>query len=81
MCCYNAVNSDFDEFDDFDDFCINRCIHIHTFEGDSQKPSRQENEGPLLILSLFVLFYDGCKQKPRASTSLDSDTSRSFRIR
>ena len=37
---------------------INRCIHTFTSEGDGENPSCNEAAG-LLILSLFLLFYDG----------------------
>ena len=50
---------------------MNRCIHTRTLEGDGEKPSRHENEAPLLIL--LCLFYDGCKRKARIETQ--------FRIR
>ena len=33
---------------------INRCIHTRTSEGDGEKPSRHENEGPLQY-SPFIL--------------------------
>ena len=46
-------------FDIFEDLTINRC----TLEGDVRKPSRHENEGPLLICFLLFLVHDGHKPK------------------
>ena len=51
-------------FDNSDDLTINRCIHARTLEGDGEKPSRHENEGPLLVLS-FLFVYDEPKWKAK----------------
>ena len=40
--------------DTFQVFAIKRSVRKRTLEGDSEKPSRHNNEGPLLIL--FFLF-------------------------
>ena len=43
-------------FDMFYGFGSNRRVHKRTFEGDGEKPSRHEHEGPLLILFLYFWF-------------------------
>ena len=46
--------------------CItNRHVHKRTLEGDGEKPSRHEHEGPLLILFFFVIFIMDVKPKAR----------------
>ena len=34
---------------------MNRFVHARTLEGDGEKPSRLENEGPFLIYIFFDL--------------------------
>ena len=66
-------------FDIFDDFTINRCVHARTLEGGGEKPSRHENEGPILIC-FFVFVYDGRKPPARIAESSNSKVPRTFRI-
>ena len=40
-----VVNSDY--------LIVNICIHTRTLEGDGEKPSRHENEGPLFIRPFY----------------------------
>ena len=47
----------------FEDFTINRSVHTRTSEGNGEKPSRHDNEGPFLLF-LFGP-YDGRKPKAR----------------
>ena len=44
----------FSYFEIFEFFTINRSVHKRTLAGNGEKPSRQENEGPLLI---FVFYF------------------------
>ena len=41
--------------DDSEHFAMNRLVHACTLEGDSEKSSRNENEGPHPYT--FVLFF------------------------
>ena len=40
-----------------EDFTINTCIHTLTLEGDGEKLSRHENEGPFHRLPFFIVFF------------------------
>ena len=48
---------------------INRNVHKRTLEGDGEKPSRHQNDGPLLIRLLYFV-YDGRRPKARISEIL-----------
>ena len=47
----------------FEDFTINRSVHTRTLEGDGEKPSRHENEGPLLIRFFYFGFMMDVSQR------------------
>ena len=47
-----------------EDATINRCVHTRALEDVGEKPSRHENEGPVLIFFLKII-YDGRKPKAR----------------
>ena len=53
--------------EDLGHFAVNGFVHAYTLEGDSEKSSRNENEGPLLILSLnfdfLIEFYEMWEQE------------------
>ena len=57
---------------------MHRNVHKLTLEGDGQKPSRHENEGPLLIFVLGFLIYDVRKPKARIAEIVKFDSFEHF---
>ena len=64
----------------FDVFTLNRHVRKRTLEDDGEKPSRRENEGPLLTPSVYCWFMMDVSQKPGSPTSSNSKASRAFSI-
>ena len=64
----------------FEDLMINRCVHTRALEGDGEKPSRHDNEGPFFLLSVYFGCAMGVSQRPGSQKSKNSKVSNTFRM-
>ena len=73
----------FRNFDTFEIFAINRSVHKRALEGDGEKPSRQEHEGPppytILAKTKKTIMMD-VSQRPGSQKSQKYTASRTFWI-